>query len=32
MYKLYDPPEFEGDKAADRELYKQGLPNALDVG
>jgi uncharacterized protein with NAD-binding domain and iron-sulfur cluster len=32
MYKLYDPPEFEGLKAIDRELYRQGLPNALDVG
>ena len=32
MYKLYDPPEFEAVKAVDRELYKQGLPNALDVG
>ena len=31
MYKLYDPPEMEGEKAADRELYRQGLPNALDV-
>ncbi len=31
MYKLYDPPEFEAAKAADRELYRQGLPNALDV-
>ena len=31
MYKLYDPPEMEGEKAADRELFKQGLPNALDV-
>jgi uncharacterized protein with NAD-binding domain and iron-sulfur cluster len=30
MYKLYDPPEFEPAKAADRELYKQGQPNALD--
>jgi uncharacterized protein with NAD-binding domain and iron-sulfur cluster len=30
MYKLYDPPEFEAAKAADRELYKQGQPNALD--
>ena len=29
-YKLYDPPEFEAAKAADRELYKQGQPNALD--
>ena len=28
MYKLYDPPEFEAAKAADRELYKQGQPNA----
>ncbi len=32
MYKLYDPPEFEAVKAVDRELYKQGLRNALDVG
>jgi len=32
MYKLYDPPEFEALKAADRQLYQQGLPNALDVG
>ena len=31
MYRLYDPPEMEGEKAADRELYRQGLPNALDV-
>ncbi len=31
MYTLYDPPEMEGEKAADRELYRQGLPNALDV-
>jgi uncharacterized protein with NAD-binding domain and iron-sulfur cluster len=30
MYRLYDPPEMEGEKAADLELYKQGLPNALD--
>ena len=29
-YKLYDPPEFEAAKAIDRELYKQGQPNALD--
>ena len=29
MYKLYDPPEFEPLKAVDRELYRQGLPNAL---
>ncbi len=32
MYKLYDPPEFEAAKAADRELYAQGQPNALDKG
>ena len=31
MYKLYDPPEFAALKAADAELYKQGLPNALDL-
>ena len=31
MYRLYDPPEFEAVKAVDRELYRQGLPNALDV-
>ncbi len=30
MYRLYDPPEMEGEKAADLELYRQGLPNALD--
>jgi uncharacterized protein with NAD-binding domain and iron-sulfur cluster len=30
MYRLYDPPEFEAAKAADRELYKQGQPNLLD--
>jgi uncharacterized protein with NAD-binding domain and iron-sulfur cluster len=31
MYRLYDPPEMEAEKAADLELYKQGRPNALDV-
>jgi uncharacterized protein with NAD-binding domain and iron-sulfur cluster len=31
-YKLYDPPEMEPSKAADRELYAAGRPNALDVG
>jgi uncharacterized protein with NAD-binding domain and iron-sulfur cluster len=31
MYTLYRPPEFEAAKAADAELYRQGLPNALDV-
>jgi uncharacterized protein with NAD-binding domain and iron-sulfur cluster len=30
MYKLYDPPEFEGEKRVDAELYRQGQPNALD--
>jgi uncharacterized protein with NAD-binding domain and iron-sulfur cluster len=30
MYTLYDPPEFEAAKAADRELYEAGQPNALD--
>jgi uncharacterized protein with NAD-binding domain and iron-sulfur cluster len=30
MYKLYDAPEFEAAKAADREAYKAGQPNALD--
>lgn len=32
MYKLYDPPEFEAVKAVDRERYRAGQPNALDVG
>jgi uncharacterized protein with NAD-binding domain and iron-sulfur cluster len=31
-YRLYDPPEFEQLKAVDRELYRAGRPNALDVG
>ena len=31
MFKLYDPPEFEAAKAADRELYRRGQPNALDL-
>ncbi len=30
MYELYDPPEFEAAKAADRVLYEQGQPNLLD--
>jgi len=30
MYKLYDPPELEGPKRADAELYRNGQPNALD--
>ena len=29
-YKLYDPPEFDAAKQADRELFKAGQPNALD--
>ncbi len=32
MYRLYDPPEFEPLKAADRRLYASGRPNLLDVG
>ena len=31
MYTLYDPPEFEAAKQADKLLYAQGLPHALDV-
>ena len=31
-YQLYDPPEMEGAKRADAELYRAGRPNALDVG
>ena len=30
MYELYRPPEFEPSKQADAELYRAGLPNALD--
>lgn len=29
-YRLYDPPEFAAAKAIDAQLYKAGLPNALD--
>ena len=32
MFKLFDPPEFEAAKRADAELFRQGRPNALDVG
>ncbi|HYI36667.1 MAG TPA: FAD-dependent oxidoreductase [Thermoleophilaceae bacterium] len=32
MYKLYDPPEFEAFKRADKVLYDLGRPNVLDVG
>ncbi len=31
MYTLYDPPEFEAAKQADKLLYAQGLPHALDA-
>ncbi|GAA3814908.1 hydroxysqualene dehydroxylase [Nocardioides panacisoli] len=31
-YKLYDPPEFEPLKQVDRQLYRAGLRNALDLG
>jgi uncharacterized protein with NAD-binding domain and iron-sulfur cluster len=31
MYELYDPPEFEAAKRADRELYRRGRRNVLDV-
>jgi hypothetical protein len=30
MYELYRPPEFEPAKRVDAELYRAGLPNALD--
>ena len=30
-WKLYYPPEFAAAKAADEQLYAQGLPNALDL-
>jgi uncharacterized protein with NAD-binding domain and iron-sulfur cluster len=31
-YRLYDPPEFAALKLVDAELYRAGLPNALDLG
>ena len=31
VYDLYRPPEWEPFRAADREAYARGLPNALDV-
>ncbi len=31
-YTLYDPPETEGLKRVDAELYRAGRPNLLDVG
>jgi uncharacterized protein with NAD-binding domain and iron-sulfur cluster len=30
MFRLYDPPEFEAAKRVDAELFRAGLPNALD--
>ncbi len=30
-FTLYNPPEFEPLKAIDRQLYRAGLPNALDL-
>jgi hypothetical protein len=30
MYRLYDPPEYEAAKRVDAELWRAGLPNALD--
>ena len=30
-YRLYDPPEFKALKLVDAQLYRAGLPNALDV-
>jgi uncharacterized protein with NAD-binding domain and iron-sulfur cluster len=30
MFRLYDPPEWEAAKQADRELYRAGQPNAFD--
>jgi uncharacterized protein with NAD-binding domain and iron-sulfur cluster len=32
MYKLYEPPEFAAIKAVDAQRYRDGQPNALDVG
>ncbi len=31
-YQLYDPPEFTLLKQVDKQLYRAGLPNALDLG
>ena len=31
-YQLYDPPEFTLLKQVDQQLYRAGLPNALDLG
>lgn len=32
MYKLYEPPEFAPVKAVDAQRFRDGQPNALDVG
>jgi uncharacterized protein with NAD-binding domain and iron-sulfur cluster len=32
LYKLYDPPEFEGLKAIDALMYRQGLRNLFEGG
>jgi uncharacterized protein with NAD-binding domain and iron-sulfur cluster len=32
MYKLYEAPEFAAIKAVDAQRYRDGQPNALDVG
>ena len=32
MYKLYEPPEFAAVKAVDAQRFRDGQPNALDVG
>ncbi len=31
-FRLYDPPEFTLLKQVDKQLYRAGLPNALDLG
>ena len=31
MYRLYDPPEFESLKQVDRQRYRAGEPNLLDL-
>lgn len=31
-YELFDPPEFKLLKQVDKQLYRAGLPNALDLG
>jgi hypothetical protein len=31
LYTLWEPPEFDGAKQLDEQLYKTGQPNLLDV-